>query len=81
MQVIEDGIFAPDMVLSRAWGGSVDLKYEHEKYWPALVDMCTKRKDEQMEVWKQLGGTVGLKEWDVKGGSAAVVDVEFVAKA
>lgn len=67
------------MVMSKWWGGSVDFEYEHEKYWPALVSMCDKRREEQMEKWKQLGGIVGLKEWDVKGGSAALAIVEGAA--
>lgn len=58
------------------WGGSVDFKHEY-KYWSALVDMGTKRKEEQMKVRKQLGGTDGFQEWDVKGESAAVVE-EYV---
>jgi hypothetical protein len=28
--------------------------------------MCDERRKQQMERWRELGGTVGLKEWDVK---------------
>lgn len=57
--------------MSEWWGGACDFKYEHEKYWPALVGMCVERKKEQMERWRALGGTVGLREWDLKGGGGA----------
>jgi hypothetical protein len=36
-QVIEDGIFSPDMVMAQWWGGSYKFEYEHDKYWPALI--------------------------------------------
>jgi len=69
-QVVADGIFAPDMVMSESWGGDCDFVYEHDKYWPAFVAMCEERRKGWMETWRELGGTVGLKEWDYKGGEA-----------
>lgn len=51
------------------WGGDRDFKYEHDKYWPALVQLCDSRRQAQMDKWRELGGTVGLKEWDIKGGT------------
>ncbi|CAL1716866.1 unnamed protein product [Somion occarium] len=64
-QVVQEGIFAPNAVW-KEFGGDVDFVYEHEKYWPALNKMCTERKQRHMERWRQLGGTVGLKEWDTR---------------
>lgn len=57
------------MIFARSWGGAVEFEYDHEKYWPALVDMCDARRAEQLVRWKELGGTIGLKEWDIKAGS------------
>lgn len=51
------------------WGGDRDFKYEHDKYWSALVQLCDSRRQAQMDKWRELGGTVGLKEWDIKGGT------------
>jgi hypothetical protein len=73
--VVADGIFASDMAMSE-WGGNCRFVYEHEKYWPALVEMCEERKKGWMETWKSLGGTVGLKEWDYKGGVTDLVKEE-----
>lgn len=56
------------------WGGDRDFKYEHDKYWPALVEMCDLRRQAQMDKWRELGGTVGLKEWDIKGGISITKD-------
>lgn len=56
--------------MSEWWGGDREFEYVHEKYWPALVGMCDTRRQAWMEKWKALGGTVGLKEWDYKGGES-----------
>jgi hypothetical protein len=48
------------------------FEYKHETYWPALVEMCDKRRKQELERWRELGGTVGLKEWDVKGGQSTM---------
>ncbi|GLB40416.1 putative CRAL TRIO domain-containing protein [Lyophyllum shimeji] len=80
-RVIEDKLFTPDMVMSEWWGGDSDFEYVHEKYWPALVDMCESRRKTWLEKWRALGGKVGIKEWDYKGGaSAQTIDSEKVAE-
>jgi len=67
--VVKDQLFTSDMVMKEWWGGSCEFAWEHEQYWPALVKLCTDRKKVMMEKWKELGGTVGLKEWDIKMAS------------
>ncbi|EPQ52871.1 CRAL/TRIO domain-containing protein [Gloeophyllum trabeum ATCC 11539] len=69
--VVKDELFAADMVMKDNWSGSRDFVWEHEQYFPALVKLCSERKRAMMERWKQLGGSVGLKEWDMKTGSSA----------
>ena len=54
------------MVMSEWSSEGRKFEYKHETYWPALVAMCDERRKQQMERWRELGGTVGLKEWDVK---------------
>ena len=56
------------MVMSEWSDEGRKFQYKHETYWPALVKMCNERRQQQMERWRKLGGTVGLKEWDMKGG-------------
>jgi hypothetical protein len=72
-EVLKEGIFTPDMVMKEWWGGDVDFVYEHDKYWPGLVSMCEARKRAQFEMWKKLGGTVGLKEADFKSTAPSEV--------
>ncbi|KAJ7475911.1 CRAL/TRIO domain-containing protein [Mycena latifolia] len=79
-QVIQDGIFSPEMVMSEWWGGGCNFEYEHGKYWPALVSLCEERTKLWTATWYKMGGTVGLKESDYKtgkpdGGEVAQADV------
>lgn len=67
-QLIKDNIFSPDMVMAGSWGGEKNFEYVHEEYWPTLVEMCDSRKETWMEKWRTLGGKVGVKEWEYKGG-------------
>lgn len=61
---VEDGLFTPPQLLN-AWGGSVVFEYDHAQYWPALVRMCAERREASIEAWRELGGKVGLREWDI----------------
>ncbi|KAJ7104076.1 CRAL/TRIO domain-containing protein, partial [Mycena belliarum] len=67
-QVIEEGIFAPEMVMSLWWGGDYKFEYEHDKYWPALISLCEERTKLWTATWHKMGGKVGLKESDYKTG-------------
>ena len=35
-----------------------------DEYLPALVDLCVKRREGNLERWKENGGRVGMSEWD-----------------
>ncbi|KAF8825192.1 CRAL/TRIO domain-containing protein [Lentinula edodes] len=68
--VVKDGIFAEDQVMKEFWGGNQDFEYDHEKYWPTLVDLCKARKVKWMDEWRKLGGRIGLCESDYKNGGS-----------
>lgn len=61
--VIEDKIFEPENLMKEWWGGGVDFKYKHEKYWPALIQLTEERRRTWKERWRELGGAVGAREW------------------
>jgi hypothetical protein len=61
-------LFEPDQLVSDSWLGSAAFKYTHEAYWPALLSMSETRKKDMTRVWRELGGVIGIKEWDVKVG-------------
>jgi hypothetical protein len=61
--VVEDKIFEPEGLMKEWWGGKIDFKYKHEKYWPALIQLTEERGRTWKERWRELGGTVGIREW------------------
>jgi len=80
--VLGDGLVDADMLMNAgSWGGNVDFEYEHEKYWPALMELCKSRHEEQMARWKTLGAKVGIEEWYIKGGTPTPVAVSEAEKA
>ena len=64
--VIKEGRFTPDNIMKEHWGGSEDFVYDHDRYWPSLVELTNKQRERWMGTWKELGGKVGLKEFDYK---------------
>ena len=59
-------LFEPDQLVEDGWSGSAPFTYTHDVYWPALVAMAETRRKDMLRVWRELGGTIGIKEWDVK---------------
>ncbi|KAJ7067012.1 CRAL/TRIO domain-containing protein [Mycena amicta] len=76
-KVVEEGIFAPNMVTEN-WGGATIFNYRHEEYWPALVAMTNERRALWMENWRAMGAKVGLKEVDYKKGTPKETPTESI---
>lgn len=70
-QIFEDGFMTRDMVMSEWWGGERDFVWDHDKYWPALLQLCETRRNEQRERWRQLGAKVGVSEWEIRASPAS----------
>jgi len=69
--LVKEGFFTSDMLMANNWGGDHDFEYVHEKYWPALLEASSKNVEKWKKTWKELGGKVGISEWDYKQGDAA----------
>jgi len=50
------------------------MPYEHDKYWPALQDLCNRRRKQFADNWKRLGGTIGLSEYDLQAGDVGTTN-------
>ncbi|EIW83953.1 CRAL TRIO domain-containing protein [Coniophora puteana RWD-64-598 SS2] len=61
-----DGLIFELDQLAKSWGGEHEFEYKHEEYWPKLVEMCEARRAALFEIWKGMGGTIGLREYDMK---------------
>lgn len=76
-EIVKDGLFAKDMVMSQWWGGDRDFEYVHEKYWKELLGMCEERTRRWRTRWEELGAKVGISEWEYK--QVATVDEKELA--
>lgn len=61
-------------ILATPFGGQADLSqaaYDHQAYWTGpkgVATLARERERRMLDKFRQLGGTVGLKEWDMKEG-------------
>jgi CRAL/TRIO domain len=69
--VVQDGLFDKDMLM-KEWEGEQRFEYVHDKYWPAMVEMCERNVERWIKRWRELGGCVGISEWEYKQEAAKV---------
>ncbi|KAL8964152.1 MAG: hypothetical protein Q9183_004657, partial [Haloplaca sp. 2 TL-2023] len=60
----------PTAQLLKTHGGDVNFEYDHDVYWPALNELCAKKRAAMMERWEQAGKKVGESEYYLRGGKA-----------
>ena len=65
---------APAQLWSADWGGQLDFEYEHGVYWPALNEMCRKRREERTRRWVAGGKVAGESEAYLTGGTDVSVE-------
>lgn len=53
--------------LDKDYGGKVFFEYDHDKYFPALLEQADAKKERYFERFLKLGGIVGLSEYDLRG--------------
>jgi len=61
----------PPEQLWNEFHGDLAFDYEHDVYWPKLMDICQKKHDEQYERWVKAGKHFGESEVYLRGGDAA----------
>ena len=64
-QVIAEGDFTPDQML-KEWGGEREFAWDCDRYLYKLAEIALKMKEKRLAKWRELGGKVGLREWDYK---------------
>ncbi|EXJ78499.1 hypothetical protein A1O1_08900 [Capronia coronata CBS 617.96] len=70
------GLYVPREQLLKESGGLVNFEYVHEKYWPALNDLCELRRSEVWERWVKGGKRVGEYEAYLKGAEKSLAERE-----
>ncbi|CAG9979644.1 unnamed protein product [Clonostachys byssicola] len=58
----------PEQLWSADWGGDLEFEYDHETFWPALNEMCRKRREEKAKRWAAAGKQIGESEDYLAGG-------------
>lgn len=62
-----------EQLWSLDWNGDMDFEYDHSVYWPALNEMCQKRREERMARWTAAGCHIGESEDYLVGRTNASV--------
>lgn len=69
-----------EQLWSADWGGKLDFEYDHATYWPALNELCRKRREERMHRWEAAGKHVGESEEYLAGGTdVSITGVKYAA--
>jgi CRAL/TRIO domain len=63
-----------EQLWSEDWAGDMDFEYDHDTYWPALNEMCKKRREDKKRRWEAGGKIVGESEDYLAGGTDVSVD-------
>lgn len=55
--------------LADDFGGELDAKYNHDAYWPQLVELCQQRRRAMLARFtKDCNSEIGASEWVIRGG-------------
>ncbi|KAI9043458.1 CRAL/TRIO domain protein [Aspergillus affinis] len=60
----------PQGQLMKSMGGDVEFRYDHAKYWPALIQLTEQRRAAYHERWVQGGKRIGEHEHYLKTGTS-----------
>lgn len=63
--IISEGDFTPDQLIKEC-GGEREFVWECDRYLNKLVEISGTMKQKRLNKWRELGGKVGLREWDYK---------------
>lgn len=58
--------------LENSYGGRLNFTYEHELYWPDLIQLLSERSRVVHKKFLELGGQIGQSEYDLKDVSDVV---------
>jgi len=64
-QLFVEGDFTPDQAI-KEWGGEREFVWDFDRYFDKLIEISGKMKEKRLAKWRELGGKVGLREWDYK---------------
>lgn len=72
--------FVPSEQLIKNYGGEVDFVYDHQIYWPAMIDLAASRRQEYTARWVRGGKQLGESERYLRGGEERGVGSQNTGK-
>lgn len=58
--------YVPKDQLDCDFGGNVNFDYNHEKYWPKMIQIADEKKKHYLDNFDKLGGEIGLSEVELR---------------
>ncbi|EGV66750.1 hypothetical protein CANTEDRAFT_112140 [Yamadazyma tenuis ATCC 10573] len=71
--------FVPKEQLDQSFNGLLDFEYVHDIYWPEMNKMADRKHRNYMKNFAELGGDIGLSEYDLRLGYDALETDSSVA--
>jgi hypothetical protein len=65
--------YVPAEHLWTEFNGDLEFEYDHDEYWPSLINHCNERKAEQKARWEKAGKNYGESETYIRGGDVPSV--------
>lgn len=65
--------YVPKSQLDKDFLGDVNFIYEHDKYWPKMIEIAEVKKQKYFERFEKFGACVGLSEVDLRGDNEELV--------
>jgi hypothetical protein len=60
--------YIPSQQLWKDYGGELNFDYDHQVYWPALIQECDRRREAYKQRWVDAGKQIGENEDYLRGG-------------
>ncbi|KAI3406334.2 PDR16 [Candida oxycetoniae] len=65
--------YVPKVQLDKDFQGDVNFVYEHEKYWPKMIEISQNKKQKYFNRFEEFGACVGLSEVDLRGDGKELI--------
>ncbi|CAD1809825.1 Phosphatidylinositol transfer protein PDR16 [Candida parapsilosis] len=65
--------YVPKLQLDKDFQGDVNFIYDHDKYWPKMIEIAEVKKQKYFERFEKFGGVVGLSEVDLRGDNEELI--------
>ncbi|CEP63194.1 phosphatidylinositol transporter LALA0_S07e04588g [Lachancea lanzarotensis] len=65
--------YVPEDQLDKLYGGLLDFTYNHDVYWPRLLEISAEKRSHYLSRFEKFGSKVGLSEYDLRGDHSEIL--------